>query len=197
MASPRLILASTSPYRRQLLEKLRLPFDAVAPDADETPAADEAPGALVERLAAAKARSVAVDLDAPALVIGSDQVATLDGAILTKPGDHARARAQLEACSGRSVEFHTGLALADARGASPSVRVERVVCRVAFRALDADEIERYLRAEAPYDCAGSIRSEGYAVTLFEAMEGPDPTALIGLPLIRLAALLRDAGVELP
>lgn len=197
MTSPRLILASTSSYRRQLLEKLRLPFEAVAPEIDETASDGETPAALVERLAAAKARSVALDRQGPALVIGSDQVATLDDTILTKPGDHARARAQLVACSGRSVEFHTGLALADARSEPAPVRVERVVCRVVFRTLADDEIERYLRAEQPYDCAGSIRSEGYAITLFETIEAPDPNALVGLPLIRLAAMLRAAGVALP
>ncbi|MDZ7748571.1 MAG: Maf family nucleotide pyrophosphatase [Halofilum sp. (in: g-proteobacteria)] len=197
MTSPRLILASTSPYRRQLLEKLRLPFEAIAPEVDETAADGETPPPWSQRLAAAKARSVALDQDGPALVIGSDQVATLDDTILTKPGDHARARAQLAACNGRSVEFHTGLALADTRSESPAVRVERVVCRVAFRTLSDDEIERYLRAEQPYDCAGSIRSEGYAVTLFETIEAPDPNALVGLPLIRLAAMLRAAGLALP
>ena len=197
MTAPRIVLASTSPYRRQLMEKLRLPFDTAAPDCNEEAGPGESPAALVERLAASKARSVALDLDDAALVVGSDQVAELDGRVLTKPGDHARAAEQLRACSGRTVVFHTGLALVDARRDPAAARVERVVYRVTFRALATGEIERYLAAEAPYDCAGSIRSEGYAVTLFEALEGPDPNALVGLPLIRLAAMLREAGLALP
>ena len=197
MPSPRLILASTSPYRRMLLEKLRLAFDTAAPDCDETAWPGEGPEALVRRLAEAKARSVADRLTGPALVIGSDQVAALDDSILTKPGDHDRARRQLEACSGRSVVFHTGVALADTRAADTALRIEAVTYRVDFRALTAGEIERYLAADTPYDCAGSIRSEGYALTLFERMHGDDPNALVGLPLIRLAAMLRAAGLVLP
>lgn len=189
-----IVLASTSPYRRALLERLRLDFDTVAPDCDETRHEGETAEALVGRLAEDKARSVG-GLHPRALIIGSDQVAALDERILTKPGTHEHAVEQLTACSGRAVIFHTGLCLYDA--AAGRAHTERIDYTVRFRVLTDDEIERYLRREQPYDCAGSIRSEGYAVTLFESMEGPDPTALIGLPLIRLATLLRDAGVELP
>lgn len=191
---PPLVLASSSPYRRQLLERLRIPFEAATPDCDETPRAGEGPVALVGRLAEAKARSVAAVRN-DALIVGSDQVAALDDTILTKPGTHERAVAQLTACSGRTVVFHTGLALVDGR--SGDARVGVVDFPVSFRALSAGEIERYLAAEAPYDCAGSIRSEGYAITLFDAMQGEDPTALVGLPLIRLSMLLREAGLPLP
>lgn len=194
MAQRPLVLASTSPYRRRLMERLRLAFDAVAPDCDERARPGESAGALVERLAEAKARSVA-PLHPDALVVGSDQVAALGGRILTKPGTAARAMEQLSACSGRRVVFHTGLALVDARAGTAAV--EHVDYSVDFRALDRATIERYLATEAPYDCAGSIRAEGYAVTLFDGMAGPDPTALIGLPLIRLAALLREHGIALP
>lgn len=189
-----IVLASTSPYRRALLERLQLPFDISAPRCDEARRAGETAGALVVRLAEAKARSVGPARPG-ALVIGSDQVAALDQRILTKPGTHARAMEQLSACSGREVIFHTGLCLYD-RDADRA-RAERIDYKVRFRPLERAEIERYLEREQPYDCAGSIRSEGYAVTLFESMSGPDPTALVGLPLIRLAALLRAAGIELP
>jgi septum formation protein len=194
MTTARIVLASTSPYRRQLLEKLRVPFDTAPPDCDETAEANESPERLVQRLAEAKARSVMGE--GPALVVGSDQVAALDHQILGKPGRHDRAVDQLRACSGRSVIFHTGLALGDTRDGG-TIRVEHAIYRVHFRDLSDDEIERYLTTEAPYDCAGSIRSEGYAVTLFEGMEGTDPNTLVGLPLIRLAAMLREAGVALP
>jgi len=194
MTGPAIILASTSPYRRQLLERLRLPFDTRAPDCDETAHADESPADLVERLARAKAGAVAAGC-ADALVIGSDQVAAVGDRILTKPGHHDRARDQLQACSGRRVVFHTGLCVFDTRNGTATG--ERDEYAIRFRDLSDGEIERYLALEAPYDCAGSIRSEGYAITLFEAMAGDDPTALIGLPLIRLARLLRDHGVALP
>lgn len=194
MPMPGLILASTSPYRREQLERLRLPFTAVAPDCDETPLPGESPHALVQRLAEAKARSVAANAG-DAVVIGSDQVAALGERILTKPGDHATAVEQLSACSGRTVVFHTGLCVID--GPGDTVTTECIDYRVDFRALEADEIERYLAAEQPYDCAGSIRSEGYAVSLFARMAGDDPSALIGLPLIRLAAVLRASGFTLP
>lgn len=194
MAQRPLVLASTSPYRRELMQRLRLAFDTVAPDCDERARAGESAGALVERLAEAKARSV-VPLHPEALIVGSDQVAALDGRILTKPGTPERAAEQLAACSGRRVVFHTGLAVVDARAGTAAV--ERVEYRVDFRVLGRDAIERYLAADAPYDCAGGIRAEGYAVTLFEAMDGADPSALVGLPLIRLAALLRDHGLALP
>lgn len=189
-----IVLASTSPYRRQLMERLQVRFEVASPDCDETRRESESAGDLVVRLAEAKARSVAGQYPG-ALVIGSDQVAALDDRVLAKPGSHERAVEQLRACSGRTVVFHTGLCLVDAE--SGAARVECIDYAVRFRALDDAEIGRYLRLEQPYDCAGSIRSEGYAVTLFESMEGPDPSALIGLPLIRLSALLREAGIELP
>lgn len=189
-----IVLASTSPYRRTLLTRLRLEFDTIAPDCDEARQAGETAPALVLRLAEDKARSVGAR-HPRALIIGSDQVAALDERILAKPGTHEHAVEQLSACSGRAVVFYTGLCLYDA--AANRAHTECVDYTVRFRSLTADEIEHYLRREQPYDCAGSIRSEGYAVTLFESMEGPDPTALIGLPLIRLAALLREAGIELP
>lgn len=188
------VLASTSPYRRSLLQRLQLDFRVAAPDCDESPRAGEAAPDLVRRLAEAKARSVA-GAHADALIIGSDQVAVLDERVLTKPGTHARACEQLAACSGRTVVFHTGLCLFDADSGRAST--ECVDYRVRFRTLAAAEIERYLLLERPYDCAGSIRAEGYASVLFESMEGTDPSALIGLPLIRLAALLRAAGIALP
>lgn len=194
MPCPRLILASTSPYRRQLLEKLRLPFEAVAPTCDESPRPDESSASLVERLAETKARSVAGNAG-DAWVIGSDQVALLDERVLGKPGEHARAVEQLRACSGRTVIFRTGLSLV--HRPDGSAHTEHLDYAVAFRSLSDEEIERYLAAEEPYDCAGSIRSEGYGVTLFERMTGNDPNALVGLPLIRVAALLRNAGFPLP
>mgnify|MGYP006430753663 CR=1 FL=1 len=194
MTAQRLILASTSPYRRELLERLRVPFETTSPDCDETPLPGEKPPELVTRLAHDKAASVAGHAR-DALVIGSDQVAALGDRILTKPGDHATAFEQLRASSGASVVFHTGLALIDsASGREACVRVDYTV---DFRELGDDGIERYLTAEAPWDCAGSIRSEGYGIVLFRRMQGDDPTALIGLPLIRLRSLLSDFGWPLP
>lgn len=194
MTAQRLILASTSPYRRELLERLRVPFATASPDCDETAHPGETPGDLVTRLARAKAASIAGDED-DALVIGSDQVAALGDRILTKPGDRATAFEQLRASSGASVVFHTGLALIDsASGREACVRVDYTV---DFRELGDDEIERYLTAEAPWDCAGSIRSEGYGIALFRRMRGDDPTALIGLPLIQLRTQLCDFGWSIP
>lgn len=186
----RLVLASTSRYRRELLARLGLPFTTCAPDCDETPLPGEAPAVLVERLARAKAASVAAR-EPHALVIGSDQVAVLDGAILGKPGDHARAVAQLAAAAGRRVEFLTGLCLHD--GVSGRVQCDVVPYAVEFRALTATQIEAYLRHEQPYDCAGSFKSEGLGIALFERLDGDDPNALIGLPLIRLVRMLEAAG----
>ena len=192
-APPRLILASTSIYRRELLSRLRLPFDVERPGTDETALPDEAPEALASRLARAKASDVAMR-HAGAWVIGSDQVAECGGRTLGKPGDHAAAVAQLASMSGQAVRFHTGLCLA--RDGQPPL--EAMDCTVVrFRALDAAEIERYLRAEQPYDCAGSFKSEGLGIGLFESIENRDPTALIGLPLIATARLLREAGLRLP
>jgi len=187
-----LILASTSRYRRELLQRLALDFDAVAPDVDETPRPGEAPAALACRLALAKAEAVAL-CHPDAIVIGSDQVADLDGTPIGKPGDHARATAQLRAMRGRTVVFQTAVAVvcrargyAEAALASVSVR---------FRALGDDEIEHYLRTEQPYDCAGSAKAETLGIALLEAIDSDDPTALIGLPLIRTCALLRRAGLD--
>ncbi|TSE27937.1 Maf family nucleotide pyrophosphatase [Tepidimonas aquatica] len=189
-----LVLASTSPYRRELLARLRLPFDTVAPQVDETPHAGEPPAALARRLAAAKAEAVARQRP-HAIVIGSDQVADLDGVALGKPGHHARAVAQLRAMSGRTVRFHTALAVRclDSGYAADDV----AVVQVQFRTLDDATIERYLLAERPYDCAGSAKSEGLGIALLDAIVSDDPTALVGLPLIRTARLLRGAGVVLP
>lgn len=188
----RLVLASTSRYRRELLERLRLPFDVARPDVDETPRAGEAPEALAARLADAKASAIAVTQDA--WVIGSDQVAELDGRPLGKPGDRANATAQLASMTGRAVVFHTALCLRHADGRRHAA-CDRTIVR--FRALSADEIERYIDAEQPFDCAGSFKSEGLGITLFDAIETVDPTALIGLPLIATARLLREAGFQLP
>jgi septum formation protein len=194
MSRPPLILASTSPYRRELLQRLRIPFETVAPGVDETPRPAEPAHALARRLSLEKARAVA-ERRPDALVIGSDQAATLDGvATIGKPGTHARAVAQLRAASGRTLVFHTGLCLW--RPGAPPI-VDCVDTRVRFRALSDEEIERYLWAETPYDCAGSAKSEGLGITLLDAQEGPDPTALVGLPLIRLSAMLREAGLRLP
>lgn len=185
-----LVLASTSPYRRELLARLCLPFDIAAPEVDETPLPGETAEALVLRLSEAKARAVAGRFPG-ALIIGSDQAAACNGAIVGKPGNHERAVAQLAAASGRRVSFLTGLCLLDST--SGAARTGLVPYHVHFRRLGAAEIEAYLRAEQPYHCAGSFKSEGLGVTLFERMEGDDPTALIGLPLILLARWLREAG----
>jgi septum formation protein len=186
-----LVLASTSRYRRMLLERLGIPFIAVAPGTDEAPLADEAPAATAFRLAEAKARSVAA-AHPGALIIGSDQVADYRGRPVGKPGTHERATAQLAELSGQTVVFHTGLALLDA--ASGHCQTALVDVRSTFRFLSAAEIEAYLRRERPYDCAGSVRSEALGIALFDSIESNDPTALIGLPLIRLTGMLRAAGI---
>ncbi|GIX22518.1 MAG: Maf-like protein [Gammaproteobacteria bacterium] len=191
-----LILASSSPYRRRLLRRLALPFEWRDPAVDETARPGEAPETLVRRLAKAKATAPALgSLPPDALVIGSDQVAVLDGEVLGKPGDHERARAQLARCSGREVVFYTGVCLYDARAAR--AEVDCVPFTVVFRPLDAEGIERYLRHDRPYDAAGSFKAEGLGITLFRALRGDDPTALEGLPLIRLTDMLAAAGVSLP
>ncbi len=187
-----LILASTSRYRRELLLRLRLPFEVRSPDVDETPRAGELPAALAQRLASAKARAIS-SLHRDAVVIGSDQVADLDGTPIGKPGNHARAVEQLRAMSGRSVVFHTAVAVVcEASGFSGSALVP---VRVLFRSLADAEIEHYLRAEQPYDCAGSAKSETLGIALLDAIESDDPTALVGLPLIKTCALLRQAGID--
>ena len=189
---PLLILGSTSVYRRELLSRLRLPFEVHAPDVDETPRRGEEPAALAQRLALAKAHAVSC-LHPDAVVIGSDQVADLDGQPIGKPGTHERAVAQLRSMSGRSLVFHTAVAVVCAHSAY--VGTALVPVRVRFRELSADEIELYLRAEQPYDCAGSAKSETLGIALLEAIESDDPTALVGLPLIRTCALLRAAGLD--
>jgi septum formation protein len=185
----RIVLASTSPYRRELLQRLRLPFDVVAPAVDESRAAGEAPLALALRLARAKAEAVA-SLTADALVIGSDQVAELDGEPIGKPHTHAAAVAQLERMQGRRLVFHTALAVV----AADQVQVDSVPTAVTFRRLERAALESYLRADRPYDCAGAAKIESLGIALVDRVESDDPTALIGLPLIRLTSMLQAAGV---
>ncbi|MCX7252381.1 MAG: Maf family nucleotide pyrophosphatase [Burkholderiales bacterium] len=189
-----LVLGSTSRYRRELLERLRQPFEVLAPEVDETPLPGEAPAALAQRLALAKARAVAAQRP-DAIVIGSDQVADLAGEPLGKPGNHERAVAQLRRMSGQTVLFQTALAVVCLETGFEAS--ELAVVRVVFRQLDDATIERYLRAEQPYDCAGSAKSEGLGIALLERIDNDDPTALIGLPLIHTARLLRQAGLQLP
>lgn len=188
----RLILASTSPYRRELLKRLGLDFETCAPEVDETPHPGEAPEVLVERLAQAKARSAA-EAFPEALIIGSDQVAVLEGRILGKPGDGENARLQLLHAAGRSVRFAIGLALLNT--ASGRMQADVVPFEVVFRRLTRDQIERYIERERPFNCAGSFRSEGLGIALFERLIGDDPTALMGLPLIRLTRMLEHEGVR--
>ena len=192
MDSRPLVLGSTSRYRRELMGRLGLPFEVAAPEVDETPLPGEAPAGTALRLAEAKARAVAGRY-ASALVIGSDQVAELDGQAVGKPLDAADARRQLRAASGRTLAFHTGVALCDA--ATRRCQARLVTVRSVFRPLSDAEIDRYLAREQPYDCAGSVKSEGFGVALFERIESDDPTALIGLPLITVVSLLREEGVD--
>lgn len=187
-----LILGSTSRYRHDLLSRLRLPFQAVAPNVDETPRAGENPADLALRLALAKARDVA-RRHPQAVVIGSDQVADLHGDPLGKPGTHERAVAQLTRMSGKTVIFQTALAVVCIDTGFEQCDIAPV--RVVFRTLGPAEIEQYLRAEQPYDCAGSAKSEGLGIALLERIDNDDPTALVGLPLIRTCHLLRAAGVH--
>lgn len=194
MAHPPLILASSSRFRRQLLTRLGVAFSSISPEIDETPGAHESAAALVRRLARDKAAHVAAD-NADALVIGSDQVADLDGDIIGKPGDRATAIQQLHKQSGRVVTFHTGLCLFAPGEPEPALTTDTVVTR--FRTLTPDEIERYVHSEDVTRTAGSIKSEGLGITLLEAVESNDPSTLIGLPLIALRKLLADAGVALP
>jgi septum formation protein len=189
---PRLILGSTSRYRRELLTRLRLPFEVEAPGVDETPQPGEAPAALARRLALEKARAVAAR-HPHAVVIGSDQVADLAGEPLGKPGDHARAVMQLQRMSGQRVVFQTALAVVCRDTGFEAVDLAAV--SVTFRTLSAAEIEAYLRLDEPYDCAGSARSESLGVALLSKIDSDDPTALVGLPLIRTCALLRAAGLD--
>ena len=192
-SQPTLILGSTSRYRRELLERLRIPFDVVSPNVDETPLANEAPQALACRLALAKAKAVAAQ-HPNAVVIGSDQVADLHGEPLGKPGNHERAVLQLQRMRGQTVIFQTAVSVVCQ--ASQFEKTELAQIKVRFRDLSDAEIEAYLRAEEPYDCAGSAKSEGLGIALLDAIDNDDPTALIGLPMIRTARLLRAAGITL-
>ena len=188
----RLVLASTSPYRKQLLQRLGLEFTTAASNVDEAHQPEETPEHLVRRLAEEKARAVAKQFP-DALIIGSDQVAVIGEEILTKPGTHENAISQLQRCSGRSVTFLTGLCLFNTR--SGKGQIEVVPFRVHFRPLSSGQIENYLRREQPYNCAGSFKSEGLGIALFERLEGDDPASLIGLPLIRLTRMLEMEGVK--
>jgi septum formation protein len=187
----RLVLGSTSRYRRELLARLGLAFEVAAPDVDETPLPGEPPVATALRLSEAKARAVAARYP-DALVIGSDQVADCDGRAVSKPGDRANAQRELRALSGRTIVFHTGVALVDA--ASGRCRCEMVDVTSVFRTLSDAEIDLYLDREAPYDCAGGVKSEALGIALFERITSVDPTALVGLPLIALCRMLRAEGV---
>jgi len=191
-AARALVLGSTSAYRRELLSRLRLPFTVEPPHVDETPREGEAPAELARRLAAAKAAAVAQRHPA-AIVIGSDQVADLEGEALGKPGNHANAVAQLQKMSGRTVIFQTAMTVMCQE--SGFVQHDLAPVRVRFRQLHRAEIEAYLRAEQPYDCAGSAKSEGLGIALLEAIDSDDPTALVGLPLIRTCRMLRAAGLR--
>ena len=189
----KLILASSSPYRRELLERLKIPFEVIAPDVDEAPHPGENPSALVERLSIEKAQKIA-DGKPGTLVIGSDQVAVYNGTIVGKPHSHDKAVEQLRSASGRAVTLYTGLALVNADNGR--VQHEVIPYRVTFRSLTNAQIESYLRKEQPYSCAGSVRSEGLGIALLERFEGDDPNTLIGLPLIRLVRMLENEGVKI-
>lgn len=194
MTTPRIVLASTSLYRAELLRRLLDDFEQIAPGLDEQPLPGEAPGARAVRLAAAKAAAVS-EKRRDAVVIGSDQVAALGDTILHKPGNRDNAHEQLRASSGNRVHFYTGLCVFDGRDGRLQTYTDET--RVVFRNLSDVEIRRYLAREHPFDCAGSFKSEGAGIALFERIESEDPTALIGLPLIALARLLREAGIPVP
>ncbi len=189
-----LILASSSPYRKALLERLRIPFCCISPNVDETALSDETPIELISRLSRLKAETVAAN-HPDHWVIGSDQVAELDGQILTKPGEPKAAFDQLKRQSGRTVCFHTGLTLIN--GETQQMSTDVVTTSVSFRELSDEEIERYLERDNPWDCAGSFKAEGLGITLFSSLSSTDPTALIGLPLICLAEMLRSADYKIP
>jgi septum formation protein len=191
-ARPALILASTSRYRRELLERLRLPFTCISPEVDETPQPGEAPAALACRLALAKARAVALKHPG-AVVIGSDQVADVDGEAVGKPGNHVNAVAQLRRMSGRKITFQTAVAVVRADLGFEQTRLAPV--EVVFRQLSDAQIAHYLALEQPYDCAGSAKCETLGIALLQAIHSDDPTALIGLPLIRTSSMIRDAGLD--
>lgn len=189
-----LVLASSSPYRQALLAKLCVPFVTASPEVDETRRNDEPPRDLAKRLAQAKAHALRERFPAH-LIIGSDQVADLDGRPIGKPGTVAAAKAQLQASSGQRVSFHTGLCLLDTRTGESHAEVDTF--NVHFRALLDEQIDRYLTRESPLDCAGSFKAEGLGIALFERLEGDDPNSLVGLPLIRLVTLLNAAGLPVP
>lgn len=189
-----LVLASSSPYRRELLARLQIPFEVMSPDVDETPLANEAPQDTALRLAQLKARAVAKQFP-DALIIGSDQVALLHGQQLGKPHTFENAKQQLLAASGQAVVFHTALCLLNSR--SGNMQACAVPITVRFRKLSEDQIERYLQKEQPYNCAGSAKSEGLGIALIERFEGDDPNALVGLPLIALVGMLNIEGVAVP
>ena len=195
-SAPRLILASSSAYRRELLGRLRLPFEAIAPELDESPLPGEPPEATALRLARAKAACVAAQAPG-SIVIGSDQVATLDGEQIGKPGTHAAALAQLQKMRGRRVVFHTALCVWDGRATAltGAAQVENIQTVVTFRDLPDAELDAYLRIEQPYDCAGSAKNEGLGIALLARIDSSDPTALTGLPLIALTGMLRKAGLR--
>jgi len=186
-----LVLGSTSPFRREILQKLGIPFETAAPDIDESPLENEDPQALVKRLAEEKALAVATQYPHH-LIIGSDQLAVVDGNILGKPGNHENAVRQLQQTSGKTVHFYTGLCLYNSENQHSQSEV--VPFDVVFRHLSDSEIENYLNKEQPYNCAGSFKSEGLGITLFERLQGDDPNTLIGLPLIRLVKLLGNEGL---
>lgn len=194
MTIQKLILGSTSIYRRELLERLQIPFDTAAPDINETRLEDEPAADMVLRLSHGKALAVGAE-HPEALIIGSDQCAILGEQILGKPGNHENAVRQLTACSGKKVEFLTGLCLYNAK--TEAYQLELVPFAVEFRSLSAADIENYLRREQPYNCAGSFKSEGLGISLFKALHGEDPNALIGLPLIKLTEMLRQQGIVIP
>jgi septum formation protein len=189
-----LVLASTSAFRRKLLQGLGLDFETLSPEVDETALQGESAEAMVKRLSEAKARAGAKHYP-DALIIGSDQVAVCAGDVLGKPGNHENARRQLARLAGHRVSFLTGLCLYDAT--TGAAKLDLVPCHVTFRGLTDQQIDRYLRAEQPYNCAGSFKSEGLGISLFESMQGEDPNALIGLPLIRLVSWLNEAGIAIP
>lgn len=190
---PQLLLGSSSKYRRELLSRLRIPFDCISPDVDETPLANESPRDLALRLALAKAKAVAA-MRPDAVVIGSDQVADLNGQPLGKPGNFERAAEQLKAMRGQTVIFQTALAVVCHATGFEQVDISAV--RVVFRDLTDDEITAYLLAEEPYDCAGSAKSEGLGISLLDRIDSDDPTALVGLPLIRTAKMIAAAGIKI-
>lgn len=195
MNAPRVVLASTSRYRAELLRRLLPDFEQIAPGVDEFAEPGEAPAERATRLARLKALAVAENIS-DAIVIGSDQVAELDGRVLDKPGNAANARAQLQLCSGHAARFHTAACVIDARRGNQASQAADLT-RVVFRTLSGDEIARYVERERPLDCAGGFKAEALGISLFERIESTDPTALIGLPLIALAKLLRERGLALP